>query len=148
MELLADFGYWGLFLSGFLAGSILPASSEAVLLILASYGYQPLGLLAFATAGNVLGAVFNFWIGWQSKTFLLEKVLRMPKSAIDAALARSQKYGVWAMLFAWMPVIGDPLTIVAGVIRMNFWIFLVLVTIGKFARYYVLLNGYELIFGQ
>ncbi len=144
MEALADYGYIGLFITAFLAATMLPVSSEVLLVWMAANGYHPALLVLWATAGNVLGAILNYWIGYGGNRLLFQRVLRIPEKQITKAEARFQKYGVFSLLLAWAPVIGDPLTIVAGLSRINIWIFTILVLVGKFVRYYILVLGVDI----
>jgi membrane protein YqaA with SNARE-associated domain len=128
--------YVGLFASALIAATILPMQSEAVLVGLLVAGNQPFAiLLIVATVGNVLGSVINFYLG----RFLLQFRDRRWFPASDCQLSRAEgwyrRYGRWSLLASWMPVIGDPLTIVAGILREPPVPFLVLVTIAKGGRY-------------
>lgn len=133
MEYLADLGYTGIFIAAFLAATILPLSSELVLIALLLSGLSPALLIIIATSGNVLGSLTNyalgFWAGSHNKFF----------NITNEQLARAQhqfkKYGIISLCFAWVPIIGDPLTLVAGILRISLLWFLVLVTIGKLLRY-------------
>lgn len=125
-----------LFLTAFLAATILPAQSEIMLAGMSIAGLQSKWLLVVvATAGNVLGSVVNWLLGRYLMHFQGRKWFPVSRRALEKATAIYQKYGVWTLLLAWMPVIGDPLTLVAGVFRTNFFLFLALVTIGKAVRY-------------
>lgn len=135
MEFLIDYGYFGLFAASFLAATILPLSSEVVLSALLLGGLSPASLVAVATAGNVLGAVTNYALGYTGGELFKRKFSTASESEVNASLARFEKYGTASLLFAWVPVIGDPLTVAAGVLRVNFLVFMVLVTIGKLGRY-------------
>lgn len=138
MEYFAELGYIGLFIAAFLAATILPLSSELVLTALLLNGFSPELLVIVATVGNVLGSLTNYGLGyWASKT-VIQKWLRMTESEFVRAEERFKKYGIVALLFAWIPVIGDPLTVMAGILRIRLLWFLILVTIGKFMRYYIL----------
>lgn len=138
MEYFAELGYIGLFIAAFLAATILPLSSELVLTALLLNGFSPELLVIVATVGNVLGSLTNYGLGyWASKT-VIQKWLRMTESEFVRAEERFKKYGIVALLFAWVPVIGDPLTVMAGILRIRLLWFLILVTIGKFMRYYIL----------
>ncbi len=134
-------GYTGLFLSAFLAATFVPASSEVVLMGLAATGdYSPLWLLAVASSGNTLGSVVNWWLGrfclrWQDRPWYPAK-----PDTLEKASRWFNRYGVWSLLLSWVPVIGDPITLVAGVLRVPFWKFLVLVAIAKTLRYMVVLG--------
>lgn len=131
--------YAGLFAASFLAATILPFQSELVLVgLLLSGDYPWPVLLAVATVGNVLGAVVNWVLG---RFFIHFRDRRWfpVKPATYAKVERwYARYGVWSLLFAWLPIGGDPLTVVAGAMRTNLALFLVLVTIGKLGRYAVL----------
>ena len=129
----------GLFLSAFLAATLLPAQSESVLVVLTISSTWPLWLLvAVASAGNVLGAVVN-WVVGRAVTSLRDRRW-FPVSG--RALARAQgwygRYGRWSLLLSWLPIVGDPLTLAAGVLREPLGSFLLLVAIGKTARYVVI----------
>lgn len=129
----------GLFAASFLAATIFPFQSELVLvgLLLSGDHAWPV-LLAVATVGNVLGAVVNWVLG---RFFIHFRDRRWfpVKPATYAKVERwYARYGVWSLLFAWLPIGGDPLTVVAGAMRTNLALFLVLVTIGKLGRYAVL----------
>ncbi|QJB57098.1 YqaA family protein [Pseudodesulfovibrio sp. zrk46] len=135
MEFLAQYGYLGLFTASFLAATILPLSSEVVLGALLAGGLDPFSLVGVAATGNVLGAVVNYWLGYGGGELFKRKFSTASEDEVNASLARFEKYGAGSLLFAWVPVIGDPLTVAAGVLRVNFPLFLLLVTIGKLGRY-------------
>lgn len=131
--------YLGLFSAAFLAATLLPAQSEAVLvgLILADR-YPLIALLIVATLGNVSGSVANWLIGRFIEHFRHRPWFPVSENSLARAEAWYRRYGLWSLLLAWMPVIGDPITVIAGVLRTPFPIFLVLVTIAKLGRYLVL----------
>lgn len=135
MEILAEYGYLGLFFSSFLAATILPFSSEVVLGVLLNHDFSPLLSIFVATAGNVLGSAVNYGLGVMGSQVLLNKLLGISIQDIEKAETRFKKYGIFSLLFAWVPIIGDPLTVAAGILRVNFTLFLFLVTIGKCLRY-------------
>lgn len=129
-----------LFFTAFLAASILPVQSEAILVGLQlSGGYSIIVLLAVATAGNVLGACLNWLLGRYLSYFQHKKWFPVKEKMLNKASQHYERFGVWTLLLAWMPVIGDPLTIIAGVFRTHFLIFLPLVTIGKLVRYVIVI---------
>ena len=140
MEFLVDYGYIGLFIASFLAATVLPLSSELVLGALIINGLSPQSLVIVATVGNVLGSLTNYALGFWASETVLQKWLKMSESEFVNAEEKFNKYGLPVLLFAWVPVIGDPLTVIAGVMRVRLVWFLILVTIGKFIRYYVLAN--------
>ena len=133
-------GYVGLFLSALLAATVLPVSSEAVLVgLMAAGDYDMIWLWFLASLGNVLGAAVNWGLGrfclrWQDRRWF-----PVDKEKLDRAGRWFSRYGVWSLLLAWVPFIGDPLTFAAGVLRVNFWLFLLLVSIGKAGRYAVVI---------
>ncbi len=125
-----------LFIVSFLAATILPAQSEMVLAGLQLQGkINPLTLVVVATLGNVLGAVVNWFLGRYLIHLKERRWFPIKERMLNKATGSYQKWGVWTLLLAWMPFIGDPLTLVAGIFRTNIWLFLLLVTIGKAARY-------------
>lgn len=127
-----------MFVSAFLAATILPVSSEIVLAAMLTQEFSPSILVLVATTGNVLGAVVNYGLGLWASLHVLRRLLGMSEQAYEKAEQRFRKYGMASLLLAWMPVIGDPLTVLAGALRVNFLWFLLLVTIGKGLRYIVL----------
>ena len=138
MAEFAELGCFGLFLASFLAATILPLSSEVVLTLLLLTGLNPTALVTVATAGNVLGALLNYAIGLRGGTLLLKKVFKIPQDTLERSQRTFKKYGVYSLLFAWVPVIGDPLTMVAGTLKVNISLFLLLVTAGKLIRYIII----------
>lgn len=125
-----------LFFISFLASTILPAQSEFALVSLKNSGENHAYLLVLvATIGNVLGSLVNFFIGRYLLHFRYKKWFPASEKTLKKATNFYQKWGFWSLLLAWMPFIGDPLTLVAGILRTNIWIFLSLVTIGKALRY-------------
>lgn len=138
MEHFSDLGYAGLFLSAFLAATILPLSSEIVLSALLLGGLSPTALVIIATTGNVLGSLTNYALGYWASKVMVKKWLRMSEDDFVRAEQRFVKYGMVSLCFAWLPVVGDPLTVMAGVLRIRLRWFLLLVTAGKLLRYVVI----------
>lgn len=145
MEYFVEFGFVGLFVAAFLAATVLPLSSEIVLLGLLASGGSPRELIIVATLGNVLGAVVNYGLGyWAGQGVVLYRVLgwlHLSEEDFQCAKKRYERYGVWALCLAWVPIIGDPITLLAGVLRVNWMIFLAVVTLVKGGRYMVLAYG-------
>lgn len=140
-------GYLGLFASAFLAATVLPFSSEAVLAALVAAGtYDGVLLWAVASVGNTLGAVVNWLLGRHCLRWREKRWFPFKPDQLDRAGRWFGRYGVWSLLFAWLPVVGDPLTFAAGVMGTRFWPFLILVAIGKAARYAVILTAAQAIF--
>ena len=138
MEYLTELGYLGLFISAFLAATILPLSSEIVLGALLLSGLSPATLVIVATAGNVLGSLTNYALGYWGGRAAVKKWLKVSEGDFLRAEQRFKKYGMLSLCFAWVPIIGDPLTVMAGVLRIRLHWFLLLVTAGKLLRYVVI----------
>ena len=131
--------YGGLFLAAFLAATILPMQSEAALVGLILAGQQPVAwLLVAASLGNVLGGVANWLLGRFIERFAGRSWFPASPEALGRARARYQRWGHWSLLLSWVPIIGDPLTVIAGMLREPLWRFVVLVGIAKVGRYLVL----------
>lgn len=138
--------YLILFSSAFLAATILPFYSEVVLFGMIRAGEPALWLLIVASIGNTLGSVVNWVLGRYLLHFQDKKWFYFKPAQIEKMQAWYQRYGVWSLLLAWMPVGGDPLTLVAGIMRVNLWVFIALVGIGKTLRYAVVIYFSELSF--
>ncbi len=135
MESLIAYGVPGLFLASFLAATILPFSSEILLVWLIGQSGNWIEPFIAACAGNILGSVVNYYLGYFGERFLFYNLFRLSQKTVEKASLRFRKYGVYSLLFAWVPVVGDPLTVVAGAFKVRFALFLVLVSIGKIGRY-------------
>jgi len=131
--------YIGLFLAALLAATIIPAQSEALLVALMVSGkYDPWLLVGIASAGNVLGSVMNWLLGYGIQKFKDRKWFPVKPQTLERTVKWYRKYGRWSLLLSWVPFIGDPLTVAAGVMRERLWIFLLIVTVAKVGRYCVL----------
>jgi membrane protein YqaA with SNARE-associated domain len=126
---------WTLFLSAFVSATLLPGSSEALLLWLLLDGAEPWALVAVATAGNLLGSLLTYAIGRGGRSALGWRWLRISEAEVVRAEAWFRRWGWPALLLAWLPVVGDPLCLVAGILRVGLGRFMLLVGLGKFARY-------------
>ncbi|WP_432345243.1 YqaA family protein [Shinella yambaruensis] len=137
MSTLAAYG--GLFLAALVAATILPAQSEAVLGgLLATGTYSSALLILVAGTGNVLGSVVNWLLGRGVERFRGSRWFPVSDGNLDRAGRWYRRYGWWSLLLSWMPIIGDPLTVAAGIMREPFLRFLIVVSIAKFGRYIVL----------
>ena len=131
--------YLSLFIISFLAATILPFSSELTLAgLMATSNYDNSLLLIIASLGNVLGSVVNWTLGFYSRKLSKKKWFPFKDEQIENSSKWFNKFGRWSLLFAWVPIIGDPLTLAAGLLRVKFIEFLILVTIGKVSRYLVI----------
>lgn len=143
--IFVDWEHWGLFLSAFLSATLLPGSSEVLLAgLLLSGTHSELKLLFWATLGNVLGALLNREFGAGILRGWGAKWLGITHQRWSQAESWFQKYGQWSLLLAWLPVIGDPLTIFAGTLGISRPRFLILVTLGKATRYWILIYMMDL----
>lgn len=138
MEYFAELKYVGLFIAAFLAATVFPLSSEVVLSALLLSGLSPMRLVTTATTGNVLGSLVNYALGYWVSLVVIKKWLRISEDDFVRAEQRFAKYGLFSLFFAWLPIIGDPLTVMAGVLRVRLHWFLLLVTAGKLLRYIVI----------
>lgn len=145
MTFLVSYGYMGMFIAAFLAASILPFSSEAVMVGLQAAGLDPVALIAYGTIGNVLGSMFNYTIGRLGKMEWIEKYLHVKKEDLDKAHKFMAGKGAWMGLLSVIPVIGDVITVALGLMRANVVIVVISVTISKLARYMLLVYGASLI---
>lgn len=134
---LLEYGYPALFLLSLLASTLVPLGSEWLLAVLLVNGFDPSLVVAVATVGNSCGALTTYAIGKWGGPFLVQRILRVSPARQQQAEHYFGRYGCWALLFSWVPLLGDPLCLVGGVLRTGFWRFVVLVSVGKFVRYLV-----------
>ena len=136
---MLELGYLGLFLAAFGAASLLPLQSEAVLVgLLLAESHPVAALLVVATAGNLLGSLLNWWLGRSLDRFRHRRWFPVGAAQLDRAQHWYRRYGRWSLLLSWVPVVGDPLTLAAGVMREPLRVFLPLVAVAKTGRYLVL----------
>jgi len=138
MESWFELGYYGLFLAAFLAATVLPFSSEGILVAMFLGGYDPILTVAIATIGNWAGGMTSYFLGYAGKWQWLEKYFKVKKKNSDKWKIRADKYGAWLALLCWAPIIGDVIAIALGVFRVNAFRVAVLMGAGKLARYIVL----------
>lgn len=134
-SLLVEHGLPALFAVSFLAATLVPFGSEWLLAVLLLEGVDPVPAVALATAGNTLGALTTYAVGLWGSELLVERLLRIDAAARRRAEACYARFGVWSLLLSWLPVVGDPLCLAGGVLRVGCGRFLLLVAVGKLARY-------------
>lgn len=144
-DILMQYGYWGMFLSAFIAGSFFPFSSEAVMAGLSAAGLEMQPLIIYGTAGNVLGGMFNYCVGRMGRPEWIEKYLHVKQESLDKAERFMAGRGAWMGFFAFLPIIGSAITILLGLMRANVLISFTSITIGKFLRYLLWLYGVNMI---
>jgi len=132
--------YLGLFLGAFLAATVVPAYSEVLFAGMLAAGYDPFALWAWASAGNTLGSAVNWALGRYLLRFQDRKWFPFREENLGMAQRWFQRFGVWSLLLAWMPIGGDALTFIAGIMRVRFSVFFILTGIGKATRYAILLG--------
>ena len=145
LDFLAEYGYWGMFLASFLAATIVPLSSEAVLSLLIYSGSSSLWCWVSATIGNVLGALTCYWIGRLGKIEWIEKYLNISYDKLQSAVGWMHKKGAVLALFTFLPVVGDLIAVAVGYMRSNiFWV-IIFTLIGKGMRYWVWLMMHDFV---
>lgn len=130
-----EHAFTAMFSLSFLASTVLPLGSEWLLVTLLLQNISPAPLVTVATLGNTLGACTTYAIGVWGGPLVIHRLLRMDASALQRAQHRYNRYGAWTLLFSWVPIIGDPLCAASGIFRTRFPVFLLLILIGKLARY-------------
>lgn len=146
ISFLVDWGYWGMLMAAFLAGSFFPFSSEAVMAGLQAAGLAPLPLVVYGSIGNVLGSMFNYGVGRMGKMEWIEHYLHVKKKSLDKAERFMAGHGAWMGFFAFLPLLGSAITIVLGLTRANIPVSILSITIGKVLRYVLLVYGLSFIF--
>ena len=142
IDFFVQWGYFGVFLGSFVAGSVVPFSSEA--LVVACVGplhMDPVICLFVALAGNVSGGMTCYYIGHLGKIEWIEKYARVSKEKLDRALRFMHNRGAWMGFFAFVPMLGTAISVALGYVRSNVWIVLLTMTIGKLLRYAAIIWG-------
>jgi membrane protein YqaA with SNARE-associated domain len=147
ISLLISYGYWGMLLTAFVAGSFFPFSSEAVMTGLFAAGLDPWLLIVYGTIGNVAGGMFNYFVGRMGKLEWIEKYLHVKQKDLDKATRFMGGRGAWMGFFAFVPILGSAITIVLGLMRANIPISLTSIALGKFLRYVLLVYGTNMLIG-
>ena len=145
LELLESWGYWGMLVASFIAGSVFPFSSEAVLTALQLAGLEPVQLFIAATVGNVAGSMFNYGVGTLGKMEWIEHYLHVEPEKIDRTARWMERYGAWIGILCFLPILGSVIAVTLGFMRANPWLSLFTITLGKAARYALLIFAISLI---
>lgn len=143
VDALIAYGSWGMFIAAFLSGSILPFSSELVMSGLLLTGVNPWQLLLWGTAGNTLGSLLNYGIGHIGREEWITRYAKVPPHKLQQGIRRVRRYGAWAGLLAWLPVVGELITVAMGYLRIPFALSCLTITLGKLLRYYAIIFVYQ-----
>ena len=147
MELIVEYGYLGLFVAGFIAATVLPFSSEAVFVGMLAAGSDPVLCIVAATLGNWLGGMTGYYLGRAGNYEQIRKYTGIKLSSIEKHKDFILKYGAYAALLAWLPVVGDPLTVALGFVKARVWSVAVFMLVGKLFRYIVWAYLYQVTLG-
>ena len=145
VDILISYGYWGMFISAFVAGSVFPFSSEAVMLGLMAAGLHPTPLMIYATTGNWAGSMFNYFVGRLGKIEWIERYLHVKEEKLEKTKRFMNGRGAWMGLFTFLPVLGSAISVVLGLMRANIATTSLSIFIGKALRYLILLYSASLI---
>ena len=137
--LLESWGYWGLLVAAFIAGSVFPFSSEAVLTALQLAGLDPVRLFVAATVGNTAGSMFNYWIGTFGRLEWIEHYLHVKREKIERTQQWLQGRGAWMGFFCFLPILGSALSVTLGYMRANPYLSFLSIFLGKALRYAILI---------
>lgn len=138
LDLLVDYGPIGMLIASFIAGSVFPFSSEAVMLAMLAAGVDPWKLVITASIGNVAGSMFNYGVGRLGRLDWIEKYLHVKKESLDRAQRFMGGHGAWMGFFAFLPILGSAISILLGLMRANIIITLISITLGKVMRYLII----------
>ena len=138
LALLESWGYWGMLVASFIAGSVFPFSSEAVLTALQLAGLDPMRLFVFATIGNVGGSMFNYGVGTLGKMEWIERYLHVERTKVERTARWMERYGAWIGILCFLPILGSVIAVTLGFTRANPWLSLLTITLGKAIRYALL----------
>ena len=141
VDILTEYGYWGMLIAAFIAGSFFPFSSEAVMLGLLATGLDGWQLIVYGSVGNILGSMLNYGVGRLGRLDWIERYLHVKRSDLDRAQRFMRGHGAWMGFFAFLPIIGTAITILLGLMRANIPISLFSIALGKFLRYLILIYG-------
>ena len=135
VDFFYQYGLFGLFIAGFLSGSIFPFNSEAVLTLLVYSGFDVVSCLAVATAGNTLGGISIYYLGYLGKMEWIEKYAKVKKEKIHTILPKLERFGAVAATLSFVPIVGDLVILALGFFRISPFLTIFFMLIGKVARY-------------
>ena len=138
LDLLVDYGPIGMLIASFIAGSVFPFSSEAVMLAMLAAGVDPWELVITASIGNVAGSMFNYGVGRLGRLDWIEKYLHVKKESLDRAQRFMGGHGAWMGFFSFLPILGSAISILLGLMRANIIITLISIALGKVMRYLII----------
>lgn len=139
---LVEWGDWGMLIAALLSGCYFPISSEVVLVALLAVGVNPWELFAYGTAGNILGGVGSYYLGYVCNSDKLERILRVKHEKIERAAQMANKHGALAAFFGWLPMLGSALLTTLGMMRTNVPVTFVSMSAGKVVRYLLIILPY------
>ena len=143
IDFCRDYGYWGMWIISFLSGSILPFTSDVLLLFFLGMGLNPVLLVIVSTIGNTMGGMTCFFMGRMAKKGWLSKHFKVSREKAEKADVYIRKYGYWAAFFSFLAIVGEAIVILLGNMRVSWWKVLLVMTLGKFLRYVVLAASCE-----
>jgi membrane protein YqaA with SNARE-associated domain len=135
---VSSYTYLTLFITSFLASTVLPLGSEALVVLLIRSDHNFYAVVLLATFGNYLGACTTYYIGLKGRSGIIEKYLSISVKELERADRWFKRYGAYILLFTWVPLVGDAITVSSGLLKLDFRMFSIYVLIGKFARYLAL----------
>lgn len=141
-DFLIEYGPFGMLIASFIAGSVFPFSSEAVMLAMLAAGVDPWELVITASIGNVAGSMFNYGVGRMGRLDWIERYLHVKKESLDRAQRFMGGHGAWMGFFAFLPILGSAISILLGLMRANIAITLTSITLGKVMRYAIIASPF------
>jgi membrane protein YqaA with SNARE-associated domain len=145
LQLLIDWGPAGMFIAAFLAGSVVPFSSEFVMLALLTAGASPVSILVCATVGNIMGGMFNYGIASLGREEWITRFIKVKPEKLERGMNQVRKYGAWMGLLSWVPVLGEVVCVALGFMHVNVWKSLATISIGKYVRYQCIVSAYLMV---
>lgn len=142
VDLLVEAGPWGMFVAAFLAGSFFPFSSEVVMVGLLGTGCDPYALLLWGSVGNILGSMVNYGIGTLGKEEWITRYAKVPPDKLIRGKYYVRRYGSWAGLLAWIPLLGSLITVAMGYLRTNMFYSFLSISFGKYLRYQIIVSAW------